>query len=156
MAPRILPRRQQRDGHAARTARHRRVGERASPSHVSLECAICGPHAAGGHRRQHETGSHQSMENFCRYIEERHMTTLWGVVPDASIRTTCTAKTYLQTHLNKTTPIHQRSSKSEQNLKDWILGYHSQVPRPACLAVCVEAAVHVWAATQRWASAAAV
>ena len=77
-----------------------------------------------------ETGAHQSVENFCRFIEEKRMTTLWGVVPDASIRTTCTARTYLQTQLNKATPFHQRSSKSEQNLKDWILGYDSQVCPP--------------------------
>ena len=73
------------------------------------------------------SGSHQSVENFCRFVEEKRMTTLWGVMPDASIRTTCTARTYLQTQLNKATPFHQRSSKSEQNLKDWILCYDSQV-----------------------------
>jgi hypothetical protein len=73
---------------------------------------------------------HQSVESFCRFVEERRMTTLWGVAPDASIRTTCTARTYLQTQLNKATPFHQRSDKSEQNLKDWILAYDFQVTPP--------------------------
>ena len=71
---------------------------------------------------------HHSVESFGAFLRELRLAAMWGDPPDPAVRTTCASRTYLQTQLNKSTPIYRRASLSHQNLKDWILARCVRAP----------------------------
>ena len=74
---------------------------------------------------------YHAVDHFSEFLRESGFVSLWGHSPDPAVRTTCSARTYLQTQINKATPIGERSAITNQNLKDWIVGFDYQVPAAA-------------------------
>mmetsp|Transcript_3630 Transcript_3630/g.8334 ORF Transcript_3630/g.8334 Transcript_3630/m.8334 type:complete len:669 (+) Transcript_3630:248-2254(+) len=68
-------------------------------------------------------GVHQ----FSEWITSKGMSSCWGEEPDPTNTTTCNARTFLQPQLNKAVRLSDQVSKGEQNLKDWIVFYASQL-----------------------------
>ena len=68
---------------------------------------------------------HHSVESFGKFITDHGMRSSWGDVPDSSLYTTCSARTYLQTQFNKAVTYEKRLC--QKSLKDWIVGFRSQV-----------------------------
>jgi hypothetical protein len=84
---------------------------------------------AGVDANTHSTATdrfHSSVAGFGALLGELGMISLWGRTPDPSIRTTFSARTFLQTQLNKATRLRDRAGLAHQNLKDWIVAYHEQ------------------------------
>jgi hypothetical protein len=57
----------------------------------------------------------------------QRMRSVWDDVGDPLVGTTYSARTALQPQLNKAVPFHRRFSGATVSLKDWIVGYESQV-----------------------------
>ena len=63
----------------------------------------------------------------CAFLEGRGLRSVWGAAPDPAMWTTVAARTCLQAQLNKATPLASRGSMAQRHLKDWLIGYGSQV-----------------------------
>ena len=68
---------------------------------------------------------YESVDAFAGFLRARGLVSIWGSEPDPSRYTTCSARTFLQTQLNKATRFEDRNSVRHRNLKDWILTYAS-------------------------------
>jgi hypothetical protein len=68
---------------------------------------------------------HHSVNSFCTFLANHGMLSLWGEEPDVSLHTTCSARTFLQTQLNKAMRYENRLS--QKSLKDWIVVYQHQI-----------------------------
>ena len=68
---------------------------------------------------------YHSIRSFVAFITDHGMQSSWGPTPDASLHTTCSARTFLQTQFNKAVSYEERLSK--KSLKDWIVVYKHQV-----------------------------
>jgi len=64
---------------------------------------------------------------FAEWIMSKGMISCWGEDPDPCSSTTCNARTFLQPQLNKAVRLSEQVSKGEQNLKDWIVFFSSQL-----------------------------
>jgi hypothetical protein len=69
-----------------------------------------------------------SVAGFRDFLAAQGLVSAWGPDPDpAALWTTCTARTYLQTQLNKAIPLAECASESRRNLRDWIVAAGAQV-----------------------------
>jgi hypothetical protein len=75
-------------------------------------------------------GFRHAVAHFSEFLCGQGMVSVWGRVPDPSVRTACSARTYLQTQLSKAMPIGERAADSNRNLKDWIVAFEHQVRQP--------------------------
>ena len=66
---------------------------------------------------------------FRRLLAEQGMASVWDGMDDPFVKTTCGARTYLQTQLHKAVPFHRRFSSASISLKDWIICYADQAWR---------------------------
>jgi hypothetical protein len=69
---------------------------------------------------------HLGLPGFGRFLSAQGLVSAWGPAPAPGLWTTCNARTFLQTQLNKATPMRDRAAESRQNLKDWIVACASQ------------------------------
>jgi hypothetical protein len=69
----------------------------------------------------------QGVAAFRRLLAAQRMVSVWDASDDPFVKTTCGARTSLQTQLNKAVSFHRRFSSASVSLKDWILCYAAQV-----------------------------
>ena len=76
--------------------------------------------------------------DFRRLLAAQGMASVWDGVDDPFVKTTCGARTSLQTQLHKAVGYRSRFSAASVSLKDWILCYAAQV-RAAVAAAAADA-----------------
>jgi hypothetical protein len=70
---------------------------------------------------------HRGVADLRRLLADKCMVSVWDDVDDPFIKTTCSARTSLQTQLHKAVAHHHRFSAATVSLKDWILTYAAHV-----------------------------
>jgi len=63
----------------------------------------------------------QGVEDFNGFLKKEGLASCWEPAPNPLSPTTCNARTYLQTQLNKAIAREDRLTKGDVNLKDWII-----------------------------------
>ncbi len=69
----------------------------------------------------------QGVAHFFEYLKRRRMCSVWDSLPLQAISTTCNARTFLQTQLNKAVAFGDHTEAQHCHLKDWILSYEKPV-----------------------------